>query len=471
MKNLIGNEWRDSSNSKIISVFNPATADIIDTIPDSTVSDVNMSINIAKDCFKFWKKVSFDDRVNIFKKFLLLLKAEQKDVAVLLSRESGQSIIESMEQIRNIEFILKSIIEKAKFMFIDNKEISSNTVGIKILEPLGIIGIIISSSDVIYSFCYKVFSALIMGNTVVLKPSELVPLTLTKLCYLLRLSGVLSGVIQVVHGQGNTVGKVLAMNPFVKLISLDGDLKTGLNIRSATSRKLGKELLQLNGNDALILFGDGDVSKAVDFTIESRLSQSGQSSIGPKRFIIHESLKEEYLTKLFATLRNIKMGDPMDNNSNIGSLVSESRARQIELHINKTIQEGAEVLYGGHRYKAFFEPTVLFNMNENMSIMKTSEVLGPVIPVITFSDIDEAIRIANNIPYGINNYVFTKNTDIIFKCMDRLESANVIVNATKNINLYNSYFGGWKLSGNNSPGIEELLRSFFVLKKVILKNE
>lgn len=468
MKNLIGNEWKDSSNFQVINVFNPATNDIIDIIPDSTISDVIGAIIIAKDNFKVWRSISFDERVSIFHKFLKLLKINKKDIALLLSRESGQVINESVEQVDNIEVILNLIIENARAITKDHDQKINNNLELKLLEPLGVVGIILSSSDVIYSFCYKVFSSLIMGNVVVLKPSEVVPLTLTKLTYLLRLSGVPVGGIQVVHGRGNVVGKTLAMHPFVKAVILDGDLKTGLNIRSSTSKKLGKEILELNGNDALVLFSDGDVSKAVDFTINSRLKQSGQSSCGPKRFIIHESLKEEYLTKLFASLRNIKIGDPLDQNNHLGCLVSVDRAKQVEAYVNKTLQEGAELLYGGHRYHNFFEPTVLYNINKDVSIMKTLEVLGPVIPIITFNNLDEAIQIANNIPYGINNYVFTKNMDSVFYSMKKLESSNIIVNPKVNSILYD--FGGWKLSGSNSSGINELLKKLSISKNIKLES-
>lgn len=468
MKNLIGNDWKDSSNSQVINVFNPATNDVVDIIPDSTVSDVIGTIIIAKDNFKIWRSIAFDDKVHIFYKFLKLLKINQKDIALLLSRESGQNINESIEQVNNIEAILITIIENAKVMVKDYNQKLNNNLELKVLEPLGVVGVILSSSDVVYSFCYKVFSALIMGNTVVLKPSELIPLTLTKLSYLLRLAGIPMGVIQVVHGRGNVAGKTLAMHPFVKAVLLDGDLKTGLNIRSSTSKKLGKEILALNGNDALILCNDGDVSRAVDFTVRSRLKQSGQSSYGPKRFIIHESLKEEYLTKLFASLRNIKMGDPMDQNNHLGCLVSLDRAKQVEIYVNKTLQEGSELLYGGHRYHNFFEPTVLYNINKDMSIMKMIEVLGPIIPIITFDTLDEAIQIANNIPYGINNFLFTKNMDNVFYAMQKLESSNVIVNPKVNKILYD--FGGWKLSGSNSSGINELLKELSISKRIKLEN-
>ena len=471
MKNLIANEWVDSRNRKVINVYNPFNRGIIDTIPDSTINDVNKAVSISKDSFKTWRLSSFEQRVNIFNKFLQLLRTEKKDLAILFSKESGMVIKESLEQIDNIRYIVSSIVESAKDILFVRNERYGNTIEVNMYEALGVVGVVLSSCDIIYSFCYKVFSSLIMGNTVVIKPSELVPLTVTKLAYLLRLAGIPEGVIGVIHGDGKTVSKNLAMHPFVKLVSVDGSLKTGLSIRNVTSRKLGKEMLQLNGNDALILCSDGDVSKAVDFTIKSRLSNNGQSSIGPKRFIIHEDVKEEYLTKLFASLRMVRVGDALDNTNMVSALVSEKRAKEVEMYVNKTIKEGAELLYGGHRYSAMYEPTVLYNIDKNMSIMKTTEVLGPVFPIITFNNIEEAFSIANNIPFGINNYIFTKSTDIVFKFMNDLESSSVIVNANKDKYVYNSYFGGWKLSSNNSGGLEELLKSFCIHRKVILENE
>lgn len=469
MKNLIDNEWKDSSNFQIINVFNPASLDIIDTIPDSLEKDMIEAINISKESFKGWRNTSFDERVDIFGNFIKLLRNESKDIATLLSRESGLVLNESIEQVNNIEVILGAVVENAKLLLKDHDEKLNSNLELNILEPLGLIGIILSSSDVIYSFCYKVFSSLIMGNSVIIKPSELVPLSVSRLTYLLCLAGVSKGVIQIVHGKGDIVGKALTKSPFVKLVVVDGDLRTGLSIRNYTSRKLGKELFELNGNDALILCSDGDVSKAVDFTVKNRIMSGGQSSFGPKRFIIHESLKDEYLTKLFASLRNVKMGDPLDQNNHIGCLVGEARVNQVEMNVKLTVQQGAELLYGGHRYNNFFEPTVLHNVTKNMSIMKEVEVLGPVIPIITFDDLEEAIDIANNIPYGINNYVFTKNMDNIFTCMKKMESSKVIINPKISSNLFN--FGGWKLSGSNSSGIEELLKTLCISKSVILESE
>lgn len=469
MKNLINNEWKESTSSKIINVFNPATSDIIDVIPDSVANDMLDAINAAKNSFKTWKNVSFDDKVDIFNRFIKLLKDNSMDIATLHSRESGLSINVTLEQVNNIGVILAEILENAKLLLKDNDEKLNSNLEINLLEPLGVVGIILSSSDVIYSFCYKVLSALIMGNSVIIKPSELVPLTVARLSYLLCLSGLPAGVVGLVHGRGVEVGRVLSNSPYVKLVALDGDLKTALSIRNCTSRKLGKELFELNGNDALILCSDGDVSKAVDFTVKNRIMNNGQSSVGPKRFIIHESLKDEYLTKLFALLRNVRMGDPLDQNNHMGCLIGNVRVNQVEKNVKLMLDEGAELLYGGHKYNNFFEPTVLHKVTKDMAPMKENEILGPVIPIITFDSLLEAIQIANNIPYGINNYVFTKNTDNIFSCMRNLQSSRVIINPKLNSNLFS--FGGWKLSGSNSSGIYELLKSFCISKSVIVESE
>ena len=303
MRNLIGNEWKLSTTNEIVQVVNPYLGNLLDTIPNSSFDDVNEAVKIAYISKKYWAGISINERCEIILKFRDLVKKERSDLAALLTNETGKRIIESLDEIDSLIELTTAFVEKARHMYgdvipngIDGK--NENTIQMTSREPIGIIAAILPYNFPVITFAHKVPAALIMGNTVIVKPSCKAPLTVTKLIYLLRTAGVPSGVVQVIHGEGDKAGNALAMHPDIQLITFSGSTKTGIKVMETAAKNLTRVLLELGGNDAIIINNDADIDLAIDEAIKGRLYNMGQTSSSTKRFLVHKEVKTIFINGL-----------------------------------------------------------------------------------------------------------------------------------------------------------------------------
>ncbi len=277
MKNLIGNEWKSALNKETIEVHNPYDNSLLDTIPNSSYDDVNLIVAEAYKAQKRWMGLSVYDRSEFILKFKDLVSNEKEELATLLTNESGKNINESRDEINNLVELCIAFVEKARHMYgvlIPPSNDDNDTIQMTSREPIGIIAAILPYNFPVASFAHKVPAALIMGNCVIVKPSSKVPLTITKLVYLLRLAGIPEGVIQVIHGQGDKAGHALAMHPDLHLITFSGSTVTGVKVMEAASRNLTRVLLELGSNDAMLVCRDADMDLVVRETINGRLTNS-----------------------------------------------------------------------------------------------------------------------------------------------------------------------------------------------------
>lgn len=475
MKNLIGNKWMESANKKTIDVINPATNELIDTVPASTLDDIDLCVNEAKIAQKKWADVPLYERGNILLKFKELVYKEREELAQLLCKETGKPITEARVEIANVEIAIPAFVEAAKHLYGNVIEPGcetgqENTIQMTTYEPVGVVAAIIPFNFPVDLFDQKVPSSLIMGNAVIIKPSTSNPLTITRLAYLLRKAGVPSGVVQVIHGRGNIVGQALCANSGVNLISLTGSTAAGKESMSTASRNLSHIMLELGGNDAFILNSDGNVDKAVEEVIWGRFYNTGQVCCASKRFLIANSIKEEFTSKLIERIKKIKLGDPKDDATELGCLISESAAKEVERQVNDTIALGAKLLYGGKRNGAFYEPTVLTDCTKDMPVMKDMEIFGPVVSICDFDDIEEAIEIANQSSFGLCGCIFTENMNTAFKTAKKLECGGAIINGASFYRSFEMPFGGYKNSGIGNEGVMTTLKEVSHTKTIVLKN-
>lgn len=475
MKNLIGNKWLDSANKKTIDIIDPANGELIDTVPASTLDDVDACVEEARAAQKNWAEVPIHERGKILLRFKELVFKEREELAQLLCRETGKPIKEARAEIANVEIAIPAFVEAAKHLYGNVIEPGCEagqeyTIQMTTYEPVGVIVAIIPFNFPVDLFCQKVPSSLMMGNSVIIKPSTENPLTLTRLAYLLRKAGVPSGVVQVIHGRGGLVGQALCANPKVNLISLTGSTAAGKEAMSTASRNLAHVMLELGGNDAFILNADGDVDKAVEEVMWGRFYNTGQVCCASKRFIIANSVKEEFTNKLIDRIKKIKLGDPKDENTELGCLISEKAAVQVEKQVNDTISLGAKLLYGGKRDGAFYEPTVLSDCTKDMPVMKDMEIFGPVVPICGFDDIEEAIEIANQSSFGLCGNIFSQNMNTAFKVAKRLECGGAVINGASFYRSFEMPFGGYKQSGIGNEGVMTTLKEVSHTKTIVLKN-
>ena len=475
MKSLIGREWRDSSDGKIIEVYNPATNELIDTVPSLTKEDVEQAIDYADAHQKEWEAKSVIERCAVLSKFAELVEQNKDELALLLSKETGKPIKEAYNEIANIQIGVPGYVEKVKHEYGDiiyrgTEAGQENTIQYTIQQPLGVVVAIIPFNFPSDIFINKVPPALLMGNAVILKPASVNPLTLTRYVELLVEAGVPAGIISVVHGSGSVVGKTLTSSKKVDMVSLTGSTAAGIDAAKNCAEHCAHSSLELGGNDAFILCADGDMDLAIEETVWGRLYNTGQVCCASKRFLIENSVKDEYIRRMVEKINSLKVGNPQDMGTDIGCLVSEEAAIEVERQVNETIAAGAKLVIGGKRNGAFYEPTILDNVTPDMAVAKDMEIFGPVISVIGFDDLEEAVKIANTSIYGLSGSIITKDISKAIKISEKMECGGFVINGASFFRSFEQPFGGWKYSGIGNEGIMTTLKEMSRMKTVILKN-
>ena len=475
VKNLIGYEWKDASNGAVIEVVNPATQELIDTVPNVTDEDVDTAVKVAVEEQKKWEKVSIYDRADILYKFVDLVEENKERLAVLLSNETGKPIKEARGEIANVKVGVRAFAERAKHLYAesiygDAESGYEKDIALTKRYPLGVVVAIIPFNFPSDLFCQKVPPALMMGNSIIVKPSNYNPLTLIEYVKLMIKAGVPEGCIQILTGDGPKAGQALARHPGVHLVSLTGGTAAGIQTMGTASKNLTHVMLELGGNDAFIFLEDGDMDLAVKETIWGRLYNGGQVCCASKRFLIHNSRKQEFIDRMKEVISNLKVGDPMKEDTDMGPMININAAKRIEEQVNQMVSEGATVVCGGRREDAYYYPTILDNVTKDMEASKDMEIFGPVISVIGFDDVEEAIEIANQSSYGLCGCVISKDVSRAMKIADRLECGGAVVNGASFYRSFEMPFGGWKHSGIGNEGVMTTLEEMSRLKTIVLKN-
>ena len=475
MKSLIGNKWCDSSDGKVIEVYNPANNELIDTVPSLTKEDVERAIDYADAHQLDWEAKSVIERCEVLSRFAELVEENKDELAMLLSKETGKPIKEAYNEIANIQIGVPGYVEKVKheygnIVYRGTEKGQENTIQYTIQQPLGVVVAIIPFNFPSDIFINKVPPALLMGNAVILKPASINPLTLTRYVELLVEAGVPAGVISVVHGSGSVVGKTLTSSKKVDMVSLTGSTAAGIDAAKNCADHCAHSSLELGGNDAFILCADGDMDLAIEETVWGRLYNTGQVCCASKRFLVENSVKDEFIRKMTDKINSLKQGNPQDMSTDIGCLVSEEAAIEVERQVNETIAAGATLVCGGKRNGAFYEPTILDNVTPDMEVAKDMEIFGPVIPVIGFDNLDEAIEIANKSIYGLSGSIITKDISKAIKVSEKMECGGFVINGASFFRSFEQPFGGWKYSGIGNEGIMTTLKEMSRTKTVILKN-
>lgn len=475
MKNLVKGLEMDASNHQVIEVTNPATNEFLDTVPNSTEEDVDIAVTKAVEAQKEWAQVPLYERGRILEKFIDLVERDKESLAITLCKETGKPIKEARGEIANTKIFVSAYVEKAKHLYginipRGNEPGHENDVQFTIRQPLGVVACIIPFNFPCDLFGQKVPSALIMGNAVIVKPSTYNPLTLHKYCLLLKEAGIPDGVISCLSGDGPVVGQALARHKGVHLVSVTGSTAVGMETMATASKNLTHVMLELGGNDAFILDKDGDLDLAIEEMVWGRLYNTGQVCCASKRFLVHNSIKEEFTHRVIQKISTMRIGNPMNEDAEIGCLINEKAAQRVEEQVNITIAQGANLAFGGRRNGAFYEPAVLTNVTKEMDIMKDMEVFGPVIPICGFDDIKEAIEIANQSSFGLCGNIITKDINKALKVAEQLEVGGAIINGASFFRSAEMPFGGWKHSGIGNEGITTTLEEMSRIKTIVLKN-
>ena len=437
------------------NVINPYGGEIIDKVPISHLNNVDRAIEAANNAKKYLQEMSAFKVSNKLFNVCEKLKLHREDFAELLTKEVGKPINESYVELdRSIE-TLKLAAEEAKRIYGESVPLDAGLNGKGFFAftqklPLGVVAAITPFNYPLNLTIHKIAPAIAAKNTVIIKPPTDAPLTVMKFAELVN-EEFPKGVINVITGYGSEVGDALVASDKIDKISFTGSVMTGLMISQRAGMK--KVTLELGGNDPLIVLDDANTDAAVKGVINGAYLNAGQVCMGVKRIIVQEGIYEEFKAKLVEETSKIKMGNPMDKKTQLGTLISKKAAVHVEETVNNAVKDGAQILIGGKRDGAFYEATVIDKVTPDMDIV-VNETFGPVAPLIKVKSVDEAIKMANATEYGLQSGVFTENYRNALKCANEIEAGTVFINKQSTFRTDNMPFGGFKNSGCGKEGIK-----------------
>ncbi len=474
MKMIINGKKVDSECGQTFDVLNPATGEVIESVPKATEKDVIAAIDAAEEGQKIWAETPVWQRAQVLRRFLAIVDANKESLAQTLCAENGKPITEARAEIGNIPIGFTGFIGAAKHYYGSiippgQEQGQDHNMQLVTREPIGIVACIIPFNFPCDLFDQKVAPALMMGNAAIVLPSSDNPLTLMRLTEMLVEAGVPNGVIQCLTAPGS-VKAAAVRDPRVHLVTLTGSTEVGIDTAKLAAENLTHTALELGGNDAFIVLDDGDVDLAVEELVWGRMYNTGQVCCASKRFLIHNSLKEEFAEKAVARIKELKVGQPSDESTQIGCLISEKAAVKVEKQVEKTVEQGGRIILGGHRSGAFYEPTVIADVPKTADVAIDMEIFGPVVPIIGFDTDEEAIEIANKSIFGLSSCVFSRDQKRAFKVASKMEAGGAVINGASFFRAFEQPFGGWKHSGVGTEGVFSTFDEMTLSKTIILKN-
>ena len=443
------------SSDDLCEVKNPYNNEVIDTVPIAHRQTADLAITEANNAKESLQEMSAFKVSNKLFNVVEKLKGNREDFARLLTLEVGKPIKESLVELdRSIE-TLKLAAEEAKRIYGESVPLDAGLNGKGFFAftqrlPLGVVATITPFNYPLNLTIHKIAPAIACKNTVIIKPPTEAPLTVMKFAELLN-EEFPDGVVNTVTGYGSEVGDYLVTSNEVNKISFTGSVTTGLMISQKAGMK--KVTLELGGNDPMVVLKDANLDKAVTGVINGAFLNAGQVCMGVKRIIIEEEVADEFSEKLVDATEKLVMGNPLDEKTTLGTLISEKAAMQVEETVDNAVRDGAKILTGGARDGAFYQATVIDNVTHDMDLV-VNETFGPVAPIIRVKDVDEAINVANDTDYGLQAGVFTSDYANAMRCASEIEAGTVFINKQSTFRTDNMPFGGFKNSGVGKEGIK-----------------
>jgi acyl-CoA reductase-like NAD-dependent aldehyde dehydrogenase len=474
---LIGGEWRQAASSKEIEVVNPATEEIVGSVPSASSADVELAVASAKQAFSGWAATDAEKRAHVLAEAADLIEENAKALAGVLTSEQGKPIAEAIGEVTHLAHGVRYYAEAATKVCGTYQELPSTfgpAYGQVIRRPMGVCAAITPYNFPLTLLGTKVAPALAMGNTVVAKPAATTPLATLEVARLFTEAGVPDGVLNVVTGRGSDIGDALVGHPDVRRIAFTGSTEVGRHVASVAALQLKRVSLELGGSDPVIICDDADVDAAVKAVIIGRYWNAGQACLGCKRVFVHDSVFDDFVGQLVDRVKRYEPGDGTVKAEKprlrMGPIHTRSGRDELAVQLEDGLAKGGELLTGGgtdgHDKGWFLEPAVVAEPGEDSRLM-TEEVFGPVLPVLRFSDFDDAIRRANDTPYGLGSSIWTHDVRKIHRAAQEIDAGMTWVNQ-----IHYGYdelpFGGVKDSGYGKEHGLEALDSFVELKSVVV---
>lgn len=469
-KNFINNEWVDADNHATLSVTNPADQSIIGTIPHSQAAETIRAVEAAHAAWPAWRALTSLERADYLLKWADLLTQHLTDLATILTWEHGKSLAEAKSEIQLSIRIIRWSAEQGRRAY--GEIIPANQAQHRILimkQPIGVVGVISPWNFPSAALLRKAATALAAGCTVVGKPSEITPYSALVLAYLAKEAGIPAGVFNLVTGDPPKIGSVLTSHPLVRAFSFTGSTAVGKLLQQQCASTVKKVALELGGNAPLIVCADADLEVAIRGTIASKFRNIGQTCVCANRIFVHEQLFKPFLAGFVAAVQQFKLGNGMEAGVTLGPLINQAAVDKVQRLVDDAVAKGATVVCGGKVANlggTFYEPTVITGANDSMAIYH-EEIFGPVAVLYSFTSEDEVLQRANDTPYGLASFVFTRDIQRMFRFSEGLETGVVAVNEgvfTTEV----TPFGGFKESGNGREGGKEGLEEYLETKYVCI---
>ena len=478
IKNYINGTYYESSNNEWLEAIDPSTGVVYGKLPNSTDKDVEEAYKAANNAFASWSKTSVEQRSEILYKIADLIVSKLDTLAVAESMDNGKPLslakeVDIPRAALNFRFFSQAITQ---FYSESHEQISQKSINFTLRQPIGVVGCISPWNLPLYLFTWKIAPALAAGNCVVAKPSEVTPYTAFLLAEICTKAGLPKGVLNIVHGMGTTTGQAIVEHPNIKAISFTGGTKTGAHIAKTAAPLFKKLSLELGGKNPNIIFADCDYKKMLSTTVKSSFANQGQICLCGSRIFVEASIYEQFKNDFIEKVKQLKVGLPSEKNTDIGALVSKPHLDKVLSYIEQVKQENATVLYGGERVSVengkngyYMQPTVI-EVSSNDCVLNQEEIFGPVVTLMPFKGDTEALKLANNVKYGLSATVWTNNLKRSLYFSEQLQTGIVWINTWLQRDL-RTPFGGAKSSGVGREGGFEVLRFFTEAKNVCINYE
>jgi len=454
--NYIGGQWLPAESAEFLESRNPADSrELVATFPRSGPLEVNQAVTAARRAYLSWRLVPAPARAELIYRFGTLLQQHKAELAYLMSQEMGKPLAEAQGDVQEgIDCALYSAAEGRRLFGQTTPSEMPNKFAMTVRMPIGVCALITPWNFPVAIPCWKALPALVCGNTVVFKPAEDTPACANFLVQLFQQAGLPQGVMNLLHGLGEEVGRALVEHPGVDLVSFTGSSQTGAEVGATCGRTHKRVCLEMGGKNAQIVMEDADLELALEGALWGAFGTAGQRCTATSRLILHSKIKDEFTHHLVEQARKLRLGAGTDPQTQVGPLVNATQLQRVSHYLEIAHSEGAKVLLGGaaastgelqHGY--FFQPTILDRVDATMRVA-CEEIFGPVVALIQVSSFEEAIQVLNDTPYGLSSSVYTRDVNRAFQAMRDIEAGITYINGPTIGAEVHLPFGGVKQTGN-----------------------
>ena len=462
----IDGQWVDADSGDTLKVDNPATGEIITTVPKMGRAETKRAIAAAEKAMKAWAARTAADRAKILRKWYNLMLEHQDALGELLTREQGKSLTEAKGEIAYAASFIDWFAEEGKRAYgevIPTHDASKRIVTLR--QPVGVVGAITPWNFPSAMITRKVGPALAAGCAVVLKPASQTPLSALALAVLAEEAGLPAGLFNVLTGSASEIGGELTSNETVRKISFTGSTEVGRTLMAQSAETIKKVSLELGGNAPFVVFDDADIDAAVEGAVASKFRNAGQTCVCTNRFYVQAGVYDAFVEKLCAKVKTLKVGNGLDEGVQIGPMIDENGVEKVEEHLADAVKKGATILTGGERHelgKTFFQPTVVAGVTQDMQLCR-EETFGPLAGVVKFETEDEGVALANDTIFGLAGYFYSRDISRIWRVAEAMETGMIGIN-TGILSTEVAPFGGIKQSGLGREGSRHGLDDYMEIK-------